>query len=59
MATEDGAVWLSVISSAPGKQGYKSGEEANAVAAMEDLKAGRAVAESDTAPYGCSIKYKS
>ncbi len=29
MATADGAVWLSVISSAPGKQGYKSGEQAN------------------------------
>ena len=124
MATADGAVWLSVISSAPGKQGYKSGDEANSwkveqgaastavildgegemgkafaakttphmyiidesqtlvyqgaiddnrsaspatvegaknyvVAAMEDLKAGRAVAEAETAPYGCSVKYKS
>lgn len=124
MATTDGAVWLSIISSAPGKQGYKTGEEANAwkkaqdakstaiildeegtmgktfaakttphmyiidesqtlvyqgaiddnrsaspstvagaknyvLAAMDDLKAGRAVAESDTPPYGCSIKYKS
>lgn len=30
-ATADGdTVWLSVISSAPGKQGYKTGEEANA-----------------------------
>ena len=124
MATAEGAVWLSVISSAPGKQGYKSGEEANAwktaqnaastavildangdmgktfaakttphmyiidesqtlvyqgaiddnrsaspatvegaknyvVAAMEDLKAGKAVAEAETAPYGCSVKYSS
>ena len=124
MATADGAVWLSIISSAPGKQGYKTGEEANAwktnqgaassaivldpsgdmgrtfaakttphmyiidenqtlvyqgaiddnrsaspktvkgaknyvLAAMEDLKAGNAVAESDTPPYGCSVKYKS
>ena len=124
MATADGAVWLSVISSAPGKQGYKTPAEANAwktdqdaastaivldpegnmgrtfaakttphmyiidenqtlvyqgaiddnrsanpatvegaknyvVAAMEDLKAGRAVAEAETAPYGCSVKYKS
>jgi len=124
MATADGAVWLSVISSAPGKQGYKSGEEANewktsqgvastavvldpagdmgrsfaakttphmyiidenqtlvyqgaiddnrsanpktvegaknyVVAALDDLKADREVAESDTAPYGCSVKYKS
>ncbi len=30
MAKADGAVWLSVISSAPGKQGYKTAEEANA-----------------------------
>ena len=124
MATADGAVWLSVISSAPGKQGYKSGAEANAwkeaqgasstaivldpagemgrtfaakttphmyvideaqtlvyqgaiddnrsanpatvagaknyvLAAMDDLKAGQAVGESDTAPYGCSVKYGS
>jgi len=124
MATADGAVWLSIISSAPGKQGYKSGAEANAwktsqdaastavildpsgnmgrtfaakttphmyiidetqtlvyqgaiddnrsaspktvagaknyvLAAMDDLKAGNAVAESDTAPYGCSVKYGS
>ena len=124
MAEADGAVWLSVISSAPGKQGYKTGIEANAwkaeqgaevtaivldpegsmgktfaakttphmyiidesqtlvyqgaiddnrsanpatvagatnyvVAAMDDLKAGNAVAVSDTAPYGCSVKYKS
>lgn len=28
-AAEDDVVWLSVISSAPGKQGYVSGEEAN------------------------------
>ena len=124
MATADGAVWLSIVSSAPGKQGYVSGVEANeltasrnaaptavvldpegtagrtfaakttphmyiideaqtlvyqgaiddnrsaspktvagaknyVVAALDDLKAGNAVAESDTAPYGCSVKYKS
>jgi len=29
-ATADGAIWLSVISSAPGKQGFKTGDEANA-----------------------------
>ena len=29
-ATADGTVWLSVISSAPGKQGYKTGAQANA-----------------------------
>lgn len=125
MATADAdTVWLSVISSAPGKQGYVSGTEANELttkrdaaptaivldpagdmgrtfaakttphmyvidakqtlvyqgaiddnrsaspksvegatnyvtAALEDVKAGRAVAESDTAPYGCSVKYGS
>ncbi len=124
-ATADGeTVWLSVISSAPGKQGHVSGEKANALvakyeaaptavildsegtmgkafnarttphmyvidedqtlvyqgaiddnrsanhatvegaknyvsAALADLDAGRPVAESDTAPYGCSVKYKS
>jgi len=123
-ATVDGAVWLSIISSAPGKQGYKTGAEANAwkvdqdasstavvldpagkvgrsfaakttphmfiidenqtlvyqgaiddnrsanpktvegaknyvLAAMDDLKAGKAVAEAETAPYGCSVKYGS
>jgi len=124
MATTDGAVWLSIISSAPGKQGYKTGAEANewktdqdaastavvldpsgkmgrsfaakttphmyiidenqtlvyqgaiddnrsaspktvagaknyVLAAMKDLKAGNAVAEAETAPYGCSVKYGS
>lgn len=124
-ATADGdTVWLSVISSAPGKQGYKTGEEANAqvaeydaaptatlldpegtmgkafsakttphmyiinadqtlvyqgaiddnrsaskatvagaknyvAAALAEVKAGQAVTVSDTAPYGCSVKYKS
>jgi len=28
-ATEDGVIWLSIISSAPGRQGYVSGDEAN------------------------------
>ncbi len=32
-ATDAGYVWLSVISSAPGQQGYVSGEEANALTA--------------------------
>jgi len=124
MAAADGAVWLSIISSAPGKQGYKTAEQANAwktdqgvastavvldpsgemgrsfaakttphmyiidenqtlvyqgaiddnrsanpktvkgaknyvVAALDDLKAGNDVAQSDTAPYGCNVKYKS
>ncbi|WP_409432846.1 redoxin family protein [Litorimonas sp. RW-G-Af-16] len=125
MATADGdTVWLSVISSAPGQQGYKTGEEANAhvaetgaaptavildpsgdagrkfsakttphmfiideaqtlvyqgaiddnrsaspstvagaknyvKAALADMDAGQAVAKSDTAPYGCSVKYGS
>jgi len=117
-------VWLSVISSAPGKQGYVSGDEANSLvakydaapsavvldsegtmgkafnarttphmyiidadqtlvyqgaiddnrsakhstvegaknyvaAALADIEAGRPVAEAETAPYGCSVKYKS
>jgi len=121
---EDDTVWLSVISSAPGKQGYVTGEQANALttsrdaapsavvldpsgiagrsfdakttphmyvidenqtlvyqgaiddnssfrkstvknaknyvtAALDDLKSGTNVAVSDTAPYGCSIKYGS
>ena len=124
-ATLDGdTVWLSIISSAPGKQGYVSGEGANELttsrgaapsavvldpagemgktfaakttphmyiidevgtlvyqgaiddnssarkstvagaknyvrAAISDLDAGRTVAVSDTAPYGCSVKYSS
>lgn len=121
-ATGDGVVWLSVISSAPGKQGYKTAAEARAwqakagvgatavlldpkgevgrayaakttphmyvvnpagtlvymggiddrnsadpatlkgarnyvTAALADLKAGRAVAQPVSAPYGCSVKY--
>jgi len=120
----DDAVWLSIVSSAPGKQGYVSGEEANALtvsrdavptavvldpagtagrtfsakttphmfiidedqtlvyqgaiddnssfrkssvkgaknyvtAALDDLNSGSKVAVSDTAPYGCSVKYGS
>lgn len=120
---DDDTVWLSIISSAPGKQGYVSGTQANELttsrdaaptavvldpsgeagrkfsakttphmyiideaqtlvyqgaiddnrsarpaavngaknyvtAALSDLKSGAKVAESDTAPYGCSIKYK-
>ncbi len=124
-ATLDGdTVWLSIVSSAPGKQGYVSGDGANELttsrgaaptavvldpagnmgktfaakttphmyiidevgtlvyqgaiddnssarkstvagaknyvrAAMSDLDAGRSVAVSDTAPYGCSVKYGS
>jgi len=124
LAAADGAVWLSIISSAPGKQGYKTPAEANVwkadkaeaatavvldpsgemgrsfaakttphmyiidenqtlvyqgaiddnrsasprtvagaknyvLAAMDDLKTGNAVAEAETAPYGCSVKYGS
>jgi len=75
VAKADGAVWLSVISSAPGKQGlvYQGAIDDNpsanpatiagaknyVLAAMEDLKAGNPVATSDTPPYGCSVKYKS
>jgi hypothetical protein len=121
-ATGEGVVWLTLISSAPGKQGYKTAAEANAwkaesgaastailldpkgqvgraygarttphmyvvnpagtlvymggiddknsadaatlkgaknyvVAALGDMKAGRAVAQPVSAPYGCSVKY--
>ena len=124
-ATADGeTVWLTVISSAPGKQGYEDGESANELmaewdaaptavildpegdmgkafnakttphmyvitpdqtlvyqgaiddnrssnpatiegaenyvaSALADLDAGRPVATAETAPYGCSVKYKS
>lgn len=122
-AAADDVVWLSVISSAEGKQGYVLGAEANALtaergaaptavvldaagttgrtfsakttphmfvidkdrrlvyqgaidsnrsanpndiptsvnyvtAALDALKAGEAVATSETSPYGCSVKYK-
>ena len=121
-AAEDGIVWLSVISSAPGKQGYVSGEKANSLtaergaapaavvldasgeagrmfsakttphmyiidadqtlvyqgaiddkrstrvkdiatstnyvtAALSAMAAGEPIAETDTTPYGCSVKY--
>lgn len=121
-AKEDGAVWISVISSAPGKQGYVSAAEADALtasrgahpdyvvldptgeigaayaakttphmflidadgslrydgaiddkpstshatvkgahnyllAAVETVSAGGDVADAETKPYGCSIKY--
>lgn len=124
-ATADGdTVWLTVISSAPGKQGYEDGPGANELmaewdaaptavildpegdmgkafnakttphmyivkpdqtlvyqgaiddnrssnpatiegaenyvsSALADLEAGRPVATAETAPYGCSVKYKS
>jgi len=124
-STADGdTVWLSVVSSAPGKQGYVDGSGANALvakydaapsavvldpegtmgkafnarttphmyvinadqtlvyqgaiddnssakhstvegaknyvsAALADIEAGRPVATAETAPYGCSVKYKS
>lgn len=35
-AAADDIVWLSVISSAPGKQGYVTGDEANALTAVRD-----------------------
>lgn len=123
-ATKDGMVWLTVISSAPGMQGYVAGADAKAwkakekaahtgllldpkgvvgrayeakttphmyvidktgklvymggiddkassdpaslkgatnyvAAALADVKAGRAVAQAATRPYGCSVKYGS
>lgn len=121
-AAEDDIVWLSIISSAPGKQGYVSGEQANTLtetrmaapgavvldaggdmgrtfsakttphmfiidpeqtlvyqgaidsikstnpadiseatnyvtAALAALKNGEAIAQAETKPYGCSVKY--
>ena len=121
-AAADGFAWLTVISSAPGKQGHVSGEKANELsakrgakptavlldeagtagrlyaakttphmyivnkegtlvyqgaidsipssnpkkipeatnyvtAALDSMKAGEAIAETDTQPYGCSVKY--
>ena len=35
-ATRDGVVWLSIISSAPGKQGHVSGAEANALTSQRN-----------------------
>ena len=123
-ATKDGVVWLTVISSAPGMQGYLTGPQATqwkakekaaasdvlldpkgsvgrayeakttphmyivdktgklvymggiddkpssdaaslqgaknyVTAALADVKAGRAVAQAATRPYGCSVKYGS
>jgi peroxiredoxin len=123
-AVDDGVVWLTLISSAPGQQGYLTGAEAEAwkaeakaassavlldpqgrvgraydakttphmyvidkagtlvymggiddkptthladlktarnhvVAALDDVKAGRPVAQAVTRPYGCSVKYAS
>ena len=123
-ATKDGMVWLTVISSAPGMQGYVAGADARSwkakekaahtgllldpkgvvgrayeakttphmyvidktgklvymggiddkassdpdslkdatnyvAAALADVKAGRAVAQAATRPYGCSVKYGS
>lgn len=122
LADADDVVWLSIISSAPGKQGYVSGKQANELTDMRDaapdavvldaagtvgktfsakttphmfvidesqtlvyqgaidsikstnpadiaiatnyvsealtaLKEGRPIAESETKPYGCSVKY--
>jgi len=45
--TEDGAVWISVISSAPGKQGYLSPEEAEEVAAREGSYADHIILDPD------------
>jgi peroxiredoxin len=121
-ATSDGIVWLSIISSKPGKQGHVSGKQANALtqsrnaaptavildetsaigrlygakttphmyivdktgqlvymggidnipskdeddiagaknyvrAALDNIAAGKPVADSITRPYGCSVKY--
>ncbi len=38
-ATADGIIWLSILSSAPGKQGHTSAEEANEVIKQQGAKA--------------------
>ena len=38
-ATEDGVVWLSIVSSAPGQQGFTDGDEANMVIEKVSAKA--------------------
>lgn len=53
-ATDAGAIWLSVISLTPGKQGHVDGEEADALA---EAMAGKPVSEPTPAPYGCPVKY--
>lgn len=38
-ATDEGVVWLRVVSSAPGKQGHVTGEEANTIAENQGVNA--------------------
>jgi len=45
--TEDGAVWISIISSAPGKQGYVAAEEAQKLTAARGSYAGYVILDSD------------
>lgn len=47
--TQKGVKWLSVISSAEGKQGYVTGEEANAIAAKEGSHATAILLDADGA----------
>jgi peroxiredoxin len=46
-ATDAGYVWLSVISSASGKQGYVTGEEADALTASRDAAPSAVLLDSD------------
>lgn len=46
-ATENDIVWISVISSAEGKQGYVSAEEANDIAALEESYASHILLDSE------------
>jgi hypothetical protein len=66
LAQKNGVIWLTVISSAPGKQGYVNGPAAvsdipNAEPylkeAMLAVVQGNPVAHAVTRPYGCSVKY--
>ena len=62
LAQKDGVIWLTVISSAPGKQGYVNGPAADALtqsrgAVPTAVVQGKPVAHPVTRPYGCSVKY--
>jgi hypothetical protein len=64
LAKKNDVVWLSVISSAPGKHGYVNGPAADIARAEPYLKEamlavaqGSTVTHPVTTPYGCAVKY--
>ncbi len=46
-AADDGVIWLSIVSSAPGKQGYTTPEEAKAILAGENAHPAARLADPD------------